>query len=119
MKNTQRTIGFQRLRVYQVAKMALGLLVTHRGSLKGLPGELAPQLERAMLSIVANIVEGAGRVSAADQRRHYAIARGSANESAGLVEIASEVYGALPPGVGEELLELLGQVWAMLTAMAR
>ena len=34
------------------------------------------------LSIVQNIAEGAGRVGRADKARHYAIARGSAMESA-------------------------------------
>jgi four helix bundle protein len=33
-----------------------------------------------------NLAEGVGRVSAADRRRHYAIARGSAMECAALLD---------------------------------
>jgi len=39
------------------------------------------------LSIVQNIAEGAGRVGRADKARHYAIARGSAMESAGHLDV--------------------------------
>src|SRR4051794_19090197 len=94
----QLRFGYQRLEVFQVAKEALKVGIQHRTCWKGLPGELGPQLERAMLSVVNNIVEGAGRVSAADQRRHYQIARGSANEAAGCIEMAS-LYGAIPAEV--------------------
>jgi len=45
------------------------------------------QLERASLSVVLNVSEGAGRRSRKDKRRHYAIARGSAMESAAIVDV--------------------------------
>ena len=48
---------------------------------------LADQLERASLSIVCNIAEGAGRRSRKDKRRIYAMARGSAAETAAIVEV--------------------------------
>ena len=48
---------------------------------------LRDQLERASLSVVLNISEGAGRRSRKDKRRHYAIARGSAMESAAAVDV--------------------------------
>jgi len=48
---------------------------------------LRDQLERASLSTVLNIAEGAGRRSPKDKRRHYAIARGSAMESAAVVDV--------------------------------
>lgn len=55
---------------------------------------LKDQLERASLSIVLNIAEGAGRRSRKDKRRFYTFARGSATECAaiadGLRHIASE-----------------------------
>jgi four helix bundle protein len=43
---------------------------------------LRDQLERASVSIVLNIAEGAGRVAAPDKARFYAMARGSATECA-------------------------------------
>ena len=48
---------------------------------------LRDQLERASLSVVLNISEGAGRRSRKDKRRHYAIARGSAMESAAVIDV--------------------------------
>jgi len=71
-----------------------------------------------MLSIVNNIVEGAGRVTVADQRRHYQIARGSATEAAGCLEIAA-LYGRVPAAVSDELTGLLVRVVQMLSKMSR
>jgi four helix bundle protein len=48
---------------------------------------LQDQLERASLSVVCNIAEGAGRRSRKDKRRMYAIARGSATETAAIVDV--------------------------------
>ena len=50
---------------------------------------LQDQLERASLSVVCNIAEGAGRRSRKDKRRMYAIARGSATETAAIVDVLS------------------------------
>ena len=52
---------------------------------------LRDQLERASLSVVLNIAEGAGRRSRADKRRHYAIARGSAMEVAAALDVLCSV----------------------------
>ena len=48
---------------------------------------LRDQLERASLSIVLNIAEGAGRRSRRDKARFYTIARGSAMESLALIDV--------------------------------
>ena len=45
------------------------------------------QLRRASLSVVLNIAEGAGRRSPAQKRHFYSIARGSAMESAAIVDV--------------------------------
>ena len=50
-----------------MAKQALELAVKHRARFAGLPGEIRPQMERAMASVVLNIAEGAGRWTPADQ----------------------------------------------------
>jgi four helix bundle protein len=112
------TFGYQRLTVFQRAKEAAAVCVAHRECWTRLPGEVGSQLERAMVSTVANIVEGAGRVSPKDQRRHYQIARGSANEVAGCVELAA-LYGTVPAAVHAQLHDLLGQVVRMLSVMCR
>ena len=50
-------------------------------------GHLADQLTRASTSIVLNLAEGAGKLSKADKRRYYLTARGSATESAALLDV--------------------------------
>ena len=110
-------LSFRKLEVYQVAKQELEVVLAQRGQWRGLPGEIGPQLERAMVSVVLNIAEGAGRWTAPDQRRHYQIASGSATEAAACVEMAM-LYGA-PRATCEQIDGLLGRVAQMLAALIR
>jgi len=79
--NETQTIQYlhcERLDAYRVA------LELHRALVPIARGRelysLRDQMLRAAESVVLNIAEGAGRVSPADKRRHYAIAAGSAME---------------------------------------
>jgi four helix bundle protein len=78
----------EKLRVYQLAvefqTLAVGLVPRQRGVLLA---TLRDQLDRASVSIVLNIAEGAGRFSPPDKARFYAIARGSATECGALVDL--------------------------------
>src|SRR6478609_9963402 len=49
--------------------------------------DLSEQFSRALLSIVLNLAEGAGKHSKPDKRRYYLMARGSATESAALLDV--------------------------------
>jgi four helix bundle protein len=75
----------QSLNVYDMA------LKFHVGAMTLLPKRgytnLRDQLERASLSIVLNIAEGAGRKSAADRRRCFTIAMGSLLECGALLDV--------------------------------
>ena len=78
----------EKLRVYQLAvefqTLAAGLVPRPRG----VPlATLRDQLDRASVSIVLNVAEGAGRFSPPDKARFYAIARGSATECGALVDL--------------------------------
>ena len=75
----------ERLQVYQLAlelDAELHAVLPRRGHRC-----LRDQLQRASLSVVANVAEGAGRVAPPDKRRFYAIARGSATETAALLDV--------------------------------
>ena len=80
-------LDHERLDVYLVA---LDFLVFANEVIERLPrgrGHLADQLTRASTSIVLNLAEGAGKLSKADKRRYYLTARGSATESAALLDV--------------------------------
>jgi four helix bundle protein len=73
-----------RLHVYQVALELHCLCSTLVASLNRI---VKDQLERASLSVVLNIAEAGGRRSRRDKARYYAIARGSATETAALLDV--------------------------------
>jgi four helix bundle protein len=80
-------------------------------------GFLSDQLKRASASVVLNFAEGAGKPSAAEQRRFFGIARGSVYEVAAILDVGAEL-GAVNPVLRAELLELCDHVAAMLTRFA-
>ena len=115
---TRTQFWFEGLEAYRVAREALALVVPLRGRLRGLPGEVGSQLERALVSMVANVAEGAGRSTKVDRARCYAIARGSANEAGALVEIAV-LYGAFDAAQHAAVRSLLLRTAAMLSGLIR
>jgi four helix bundle protein len=79
-------LDHERLDVYH---LALDFLVFANGLIESLPrgrSHLADQFTRASTSVVLNIAEGAGKLSKPDKRRYYLTARGSATESAALLD---------------------------------
>ncbi|WP_394850499.1 four helix bundle protein [Pendulispora brunnea] len=84
-------LDHERLDVYH---LALDFLIFVNGVIESFPrghGHLTDQFTRASMSIVLNIAEGAGKVSKPDKRRYYLIARGSATESAALLDICARL----------------------------
>ena len=74
---------------------------------------LADQLNRAALSIAANIAEGNGRFTKADRKNFFGIARGSVQECVPLLELArrrslvtDEAAGAMKTDL-EEIARML------------
>jgi four helix bundle protein len=78
-------LSHESLDVYQLA------LRFHVGVMTLLPEKgqrnLRDQLERASLSIVLNIAEGAGRCTQPERRRHFIIALGSVYECAATLDV--------------------------------
>ena len=79
---------------------------------------LADQLTRASLSIVLNVAEAAGKISAADKRRYYVSARGSATESAALFDVGHRLK-LVPEREYCEGKEMLWRIVSMLVKLAR
>jgi four helix bundle protein len=109
---------FRKLDVY---RRSLEFLALARELGAGLPagtGEMRDQLRRAAISIPLNIAEAAGKTSAADQRRVFAIARGSAMECAAVVDVCRLLGGetALPLDQADALLD---GIVRMLSRMCR
>ena len=80
-------LDHERLDVY---RLALDFVVLANGVIEALPrgrSHLADQFTRASISVVLNLSEGAGKLSRPDKRRYYLTARGSATESAALLDV--------------------------------
>jgi four helix bundle protein len=79
---------------------------------------LAAQLQRASVSVVANIAEGAGRGSEREFTRFLWIARGSLTETVAELSIARDL-GFLSPGEAEALIASGDEVGRLLTGLLK
>jgi four helix bundle protein len=77
---------------------------------------LRDQLDRASVSIVLNVAEGAGRLSGPDKARFYAMARGSATECAAIVDLVL-ARGLAPASSCRRARSRLVRVVQMLTKL--
>ena len=108
----------ERMDVY---RLALDFLVFAHQVIERLPrgrSHLCDQLTRASTSVVLNLAEGAGKHSKADKRRYYLSARGSATESAALLDVLSrlELLDEQGHDAGKEMLV---RVVSMLIKLAQ
>ena len=111
-------LDHERLDVYQ---LSLDFMAFGNGVIEGLPrgrSHLADQLTRASLSIVLNIAEGAGKHSKPDKRRYYVTARGSATESAALLDVCARLK-LLPDSGHKAGKEMLVRLVSMLIKLAQ
>ena len=80
--------AFEKLLVYQKAIDFADTICAHTQQFPRGYGFLVDQLNRASLSIAANIAEGNGRFTKPDRRNFFGIARGSVQECVPLLELA-------------------------------
>jgi four helix bundle protein len=80
--------SFEKLLVYQKAVDFAEAVFAHTERFDSRYRFLVDQLNRAALSISANIAEGNGRFTNADRRNFFGIARGSVQECVPLLELA-------------------------------
>ena len=79
---------------------------------------LADQLNRAALSIAANLAEGNGRFTKADRRNFFIIARGSVQECVPLLELARR-RGMLEDAGHEKLKDNLEEIARMISGLIK
>jgi len=108
----------EKLDVYQ---LAIEFIARANDVVEQLPrgrGYLADQLQRAALSIVLNIAEGAGKFSPADKGVFYTRARGSATESAAVLDVCRKLK-LIDGAKTDENKALLERVAQMLTKLIK
>jgi len=81
--------AFEKLKVYQKAIVFADAVCTLTKDFPRGYYFLADQLNRAVLSIAANIDEGNGRFTKPDRKNFFGIARGSVQECVPLLELAT------------------------------
>jgi len=79
-------------------------------------GFLVDQLNRAALSIAANIAEGNGRFTTPDRKNFFGIARGSVQECVPLLELARR-RNLIDDDVHREMKDRLEEIARMLSGL--
>jgi len=82
------SFAFEKLVVYQNAIDFVDIISAKTAQFPRGYGFLTDQLNRAALSIAANIAEGNGRFTKADRKNFFIVARGSIQECVPLLELA-------------------------------
>jgi four helix bundle protein len=108
--------AFEKLIVYQKAIDFADKVVAKTEQFPRGYGFLADQLNRAALSISANIAEGNGRFTKADRKNFFGIARGSVQECVPLLELARR-RGLINEMIHTELCSNLEEIAKMLSGL--
>ena len=108
----------EKLDVYQAA---IELVVIINAIVENLPrgrAYLADQLQRAGTSVPLNIAEGAGEYSSNEKVRFYRMAKRSATECAGIIDLCLHLK-IIEEKNYSNMRKLLIRIVSMLTKMAR
>jgi four helix bundle protein len=110
------TFAFEKLHVYQKAVAFADAVCNLTKDLPRGYFFLADQLNRAALSIAANIAEGNGRFTKPDRKHFFGIARGSVQECVPLLELAAR-QGLLLAVRHQQLKADLEEIARMLSGL--
>lgn len=108
----------EKLDVYQVSIELVVLIETLVEHLPRGRAYIADQLQRAGISVPLNIAEGAGEYSSAEKIRFYRMAKRSATECAGILDICQRLQ-LIEETQYAKGRQLLIRLVAMLTKMAQ
>lgn len=111
-------MNFRNLEVYQISIRFVAVAAQLATQIPPGYGDARDQLRRASTSTPVNIAEGSGKTTRADQRRYYAIARGSAMECAAWLDVC-RVLGHPDVDGLRQGDEQLGSIIRMLSVLAR
>ena len=95
----------ERLDAYRLARQVTQFVGQRRAKLRGLPGNLGPQLERAVMGAQTNLCAGAA-AEGAERRRHFRLALTEAGEAGGAADAARD-FGALSEEEYDSLRSIL------------
>lgn len=113
------TTSVEDLEVFKLAHaLVLKIYEMTRTFPRGETFGLVTQLRRAAASVVANLVEGAGRLNRAEYRQFTGIARGSAAETSYHLLLARDL-GYITRDDADKLREDYSRVGQMLTRLAQ
>jgi len=108
--------AFEKLIVYQKSVDFADRVTEITGSFPRGFYFLANQLNRASLSISANIAEGNGRFTKADRKNFFGIARGSVQECVPLLELTRR-RSFITPEVHQQLKADLEEIAKMISGL--
>jgi four helix bundle protein len=109
---------FENLQVYQKAVDLADQIATLTEDFPRGYYFLVDQLNRASLSIAANLAEGNGRFTKADRKNFFLIARGSTQECVPLLEIARR-RGFVPDETCIQIKQQLEEIARMLSGLIK
>ena len=110
-------MNFKKLEVYRFAIQFVALTQKILPAIPRGYGDIQDQLKRASLSIPLNIAEASGKTSPRDQKRYFAIARGSTMECAAIVDVL-QVLKLGKDADFNQANRLLGSLVCMLSKLA-
>lgn len=108
--------AFEKLQVYQKAVAFADTVCTLTKDFPRGYFFLADQVNRAALSIAANIAEGNGRFTKADRKNFFGITRGSVQECVPLLELASR-QKLIEPSNHQQMNAALEEIARMLSGL--
>lgn len=112
---TGELFDHEKLDVYRVAREFVE--ATQPFLQRKIARDLRDQIDRASISILANIGEGAGKTARADKQRFYEIAKGSTTETAALLDVLL-IRGVIRRDEYDHARRLLLRVRQMLVRLA-
>lgn len=102
--------------MYIKAEKAYAIIIKQVLPNKYIDRYLRDQLKRAVVSILLNIAEGAGKFSKKDKKNFYTIARGSTQESVAIIRILG-IEGQIPNKIYDELYTAFTDTSKMLSGL--